>query len=242
MIRWLRHRWMALPDEDKVHAHGLMLCGALFLFHYGLHSWWFIEDAAISFSFARNAATGEGFVAYPGGEPVEGFSNPSWTLLLTFFRLLGISPFISAKVLGAVLGLATLPLAWAWARRLMGGRAAGRWPLLVPLLLAVSPQFVLWCASGLENPLFTFLIALGGLWIVREAEEGGSWRSAVPWLVLAITRPEAPLYAAVAALVALLFTASRRGVRAAWAWAWRWGLAFGLPFLLWHAIRIAYFA
>ncbi len=241
MRRALVQRWLALPDDDQVHAYGLALCAALFLFHFGLHSWWFVEDAAISFAFARNAAIGEGFVAYPGGEPVEGFSNPTWTLLLAFLRLLGISPFPAAKLLGAAFGVATLPLVWAWTRRMAGGEEAGRWPLLAPLLLALSPQFTLWCASGLENPLFTFLGALGALWLLEEVEDGGAPRSAIPWFLLAVTRPEAPLYTAVAGATGLAF-ALRRGPRAAWAWAWRWGLAVAGPFVAWHAVRMAYFA
>src|SRR5262245_4106910 len=113
----LYRRWRALPDAEQIHVHGLLLCGALFLVHYALYSWWFIEDAAITFAYARNAAVGEGLVAYPGGDPVEGFSNPSWTLLLTFMRLLGVSPWLASKAWGAALGLATLPLAWLWTRR-----------------------------------------------------------------------------------------------------------------------------
>ena len=43
---------------------------------------WFIEDAAISFSYARNLADGGGLVTSVGHERVEGYSNPSWVFLL----------------------------------------------------------------------------------------------------------------------------------------------------------------
>lgn len=42
---------------------------------------WLIDDALISFAYARNLADGAGFVSQPGRVPVEGFSNPLWTLL-----------------------------------------------------------------------------------------------------------------------------------------------------------------
>ena len=36
-----------------------------------------IDDAGISFSYARNFALGDGLVSQPGFPPVEGFSNPA---------------------------------------------------------------------------------------------------------------------------------------------------------------------
>ncbi|MBW1879681.1 MAG: hypothetical protein JRJ84_15070 [Deltaproteobacteria bacterium] len=241
MSEHLVRAWLRLSVDEKSQWHGVGLCAALFLLHFALYSTWFIEDAAITFAFARNAATGEGLVAYPGGEPVEGFSNPSWTLLLAATRLLGISPWIAAKLFGALLGVATLPLAYLWGRRLLP-REAGRFAVLVPLMLAVTPQFVQWCASGLENALFGFLLTLGAVLLIAEEAEARTPWSALPFFLLAITRPEAPLYAAVAGFLGLVFIANNRGGRAAWRWAWQWGALFGAPFAAFHALRFAYFA
>lgn len=58
---------------------------------------WYIEDAAISFAYARNWAEGEGLVAIPGGERLEGYSNATWVALLALFELLGIDGFRSSK-------------------------------------------------------------------------------------------------------------------------------------------------
>ena len=49
-------------------------------------SGWLIDDAGISFAYARNLANGAGFVSQPGRVPVEGFSNPLWTLLLCSWK------------------------------------------------------------------------------------------------------------------------------------------------------------
>src|SRR5690606_8082610 len=70
----LTARWSALPVDERGRLHGLVVCAALYLVHYATLSTWFIEDAAITFAFARHVAEGEGFVAWPGGERVEGFS------------------------------------------------------------------------------------------------------------------------------------------------------------------------
>ena len=45
--------WDRLSLDDKARWHGVGLCMAAFLFHYFWHSWWFVEDAAISFRLRR---------------------------------------------------------------------------------------------------------------------------------------------------------------------------------------------
>jgi arabinofuranosyltransferase len=42
-----------------------------------------MDDAYIFFVYARNLAEGHGFVYFPGGEHVEGFSSPLWTIFLS---------------------------------------------------------------------------------------------------------------------------------------------------------------
>ena len=46
---------------------------------------WVVDDAGITFSYARNLVLGYGLVAQPGAEPVEGFTSLSWCLLQTPF-------------------------------------------------------------------------------------------------------------------------------------------------------------
>ena len=76
----------------------------------------FIEDAAITFSFSRNLIEGEGLVTYAGGERVEGYSNPLWTFLIAIFYLFKVPPFFAAKLLGGLFGAATLPSVYGIAR------------------------------------------------------------------------------------------------------------------------------
>ena len=231
--------WLALSMDERVRWHGVALCGVLFLIHYVLLSNWYIEDAAISFTYARHAATGEGWVTYPGGEPVEGFSNPTWTLLLALSDFLFLGPWVAAKLYGALFGLLTLPFAYLWARRITG--PVGLLPVAVPLLLAVSPQFVIWACAGLENALFVLLLTAGSVWLMDEIDHGGVPWSAVAFGLLGITRPEAPLYIAVAGGTGMLFALRARGwVAAKWAVAWS-GVVL-LPLLVWEAYRLWTFA
>jgi hypothetical protein len=209
-----------------------------------LREWW-VEDAAISFSYARNLADGFGLVAYPGGERSEGYSNPLWVALLAGGWRLGVSPFEGSKLLGALLAAACVPLTWALALRLPSVRP-GAGPddrprvvaLLAAALVATNAQHAIWAASGLENPLFTFLLALGTWRVLVEAERGGFSWAAVAYLGAALTRPEGVVYAALGLGVA------------AWAdlRAGRWrrvlGAAalIGVPLTAYHAVRYAYFA
>ena len=57
---------------------------------------WYVEDAAISFAYARHLAHGDGLVAFVGGERIEGYSNPLWVLLLTPLELVDVSAFAAA--------------------------------------------------------------------------------------------------------------------------------------------------
>lgn len=246
MTRWvvqpLLAAWDGLDDLGRQQATLVGLSGILFLIHFAWFSHWYIEDAAISFAFARFFAEGEGWVPYAGGELVEGFSNPTWTMLLAVGQFLGINPFIGAKLAGAALGLLGLPFAWRWAHRVMGPRkdlAAA----FVPLLLAVSPQYVNWAASGLENSVVTFTMAVGGALIMEEMEERRSipW-SGLWWSILAISRPEAPAYAFVAGVGGFIGVAGKRGLLPALDWAWRWLLLAAGPFLAWHLYAFATFA
>jgi hypothetical protein len=240
---WARllSRWEGLAPSERADAHAIALCAAVYLVHYAIFSWWYIEDAAISFAFARNAAWLEGFVPTPGGERIEGFSNPTWTIALALLQVVGITPFISAKLLGAVAGVAALWPTLRWARRVVPDGSA--WPLAAPLLLALSPQFVLWNGSGLENSFFVALLAIGAARILEEVagERGGVPWSALAFSLLAMTRPEAPLYA-FAAGVGGFGLGLLRSPREAVIWAVKWGALLLAPFAAWHAWRWSYFA
>src|SRR5215468_4863974 len=63
---------------------------ALYVGHGALFGGWLIDDAGISFAYARNLAEGHGLVSQPGAPPVEGFSNPAWTLLLAALQAVGL--------------------------------------------------------------------------------------------------------------------------------------------------------
>ena len=69
--------------------------------HAALYGDWIIDDAGITFAYARNVADGHGFVAYPGEPAVEGFTNLLWLLgLLPWLALGWFDPVWTPKALG----------------------------------------------------------------------------------------------------------------------------------------------
>ncbi len=226
--------WDGATDLERRELTVVAIAAILFLIHLAWYSHWFIEDAAISFAYARNFANGEGFASYSGGEIVEGFSNPTWTLLLAALDWLGVTPWVGSKLAAAVIGIIGLPFAWRWARAIIGPRndLAATW---VPVLLAISPQYVAWAASGLENCIITTCMAGGGALLLRELANPNRvpW-SALCWGILSISRPEAPVYAAIAGIVGLGSALITHGLGPTLHWAWRWGILCAAPFFSWH--------
>src|SRR5664280_1331509 len=90
-VRRVGHRRLAAKRRSRF---GAVLAIALPTGLAGLHALfygrWIVDDAAITFAFARSIAMGAGPVLQPGGVPVEGYSSPSWLAILTVGRLLGL--------------------------------------------------------------------------------------------------------------------------------------------------------
>jgi hypothetical protein len=120
--RWAR----ATPKWLRARHVLLLLILAGVLAHHVVFWNWFIEDAAISFAYARNLASGEGLVPFPGGERVEGYSNPTWVLLNVLPHLVGIDVFRFAKVVQLLLALSTTWLVYRTVRDATSGRAPPR--------------------------------------------------------------------------------------------------------------------
>lgn len=214
---------------------------ALYVGHAALLGTWIVDDAGISFAYARNLATGHGLVSQPGAVPVEGFTNLAWVLLLSLTMWLHLfDPMLTPKVLGAVcVVLAFLGTGALFADR---GRRPG-WLVAVALAVpAVSSGFAIWCASGLENALYVVLVVTLGVITLapvrtpkacdrRAAAAGGTL------FLLFCTRPDAAFYFWIPAF---LFGLGARDGR--WQRALRiYIAAFLLPWFLLTIFRGVYF-
>ncbi|MCW5835541.1 MAG: hypothetical protein KIS78_24280 [Labilithrix sp.] len=152
---------------------------------------WIIDDAGISFAYARNIAHLDGFVSQPGRTPVEGYSNFTWVMLLVpTFWLHVFHPVIVPKLLGVL----QVFVAFYVLQRALFRRTGALWPgVVLTSLLAVSPPIVVWTASGLENgTLFLLVTALFAV----LADRPSRWeiKAGVLAALLAMTRPDGLVY------------------------------------------------
>lgn len=224
---------------------------------FGLHALaygrWLVDDAAITFAYARSVATGAGPMLQPGLPPVEGYSNPAWLALLVLGRWAGLFDH------GAWFGvpdyvafpkvLALVCVAGVFACFHAGASAVSRRPAVVTLvagaICAAIPSLVVWCVSGLENSLLALAAAGIATVLVRAgvrdalATRGPAVACGLLAALAALTRPDGLVYA-VAYPVAVLLVARREPVRGLVAVALS-SVAFAVPYGLYLAYRWATF-
>lgn len=219
------------------------------------HSWYrafLIDDACISFRYARNLAEGAGLV-FNVGERVEGYTNFLWTLILAAATRLGLDPAPVAQAAGIVSSLILLAILYRWGRECGLGRT---WALVAPGMLAVNRSYAAWATGGLETRFFTLLLVAAAWRLHAEARamgesgSGGAPGSAdstavIPFsaLLLALaclTRPEGLLAAAVAG-VGYLVACLRSGRPGAWVRFATWSVMIALPVAAHVAWRRSYY-
>ena len=140
---------------------------------------WLVDDALITFAYARSIEEGHGLVAQPGATPVEGLSNPLWALLLAALRagemfgtggvFLGTPDYVvTTKVLAVLMFLGTVAAFYTAASSVVSTSAARLGTLVGGLFLATSAPYVIWAVSGLENSLYGCLVAVLAAVLVRS--------------------------------------------------------------------------
>lgn len=187
---------------------------------------WHVDDAGITYSYARSLGAGLGFRAHAEAALTEGFSNPLWTLLLAACSALGVAPHVASKLLQAAAGAATLLLVNRTVRHVGGERAESS---AAALATAVCAPWAIWTAGGLETASLS-LCLVGYLWAVSTARSGlvaGAFAAGV-----ALSRPEGPVLT-VALLVAGRLLAPQGRQRGGWTAA---TVALGAV-LAWLAVR-----
>lgn len=117
------------------------------------------DDAMISMRFAKNLVNGYGLVWNPGETPVEGFTNPLWTIWMAALHLLPVATSkvsLLVQVSGAVFMLGTL----IFVRKISLDLANNE---LVSLLAVILTAFYMplnnWALLGMEVSLLVLLIS-----------------------------------------------------------------------------------
>ncbi|MCZ4125273.1 hypothetical protein [Streptomyces sp. H39-S7] len=231
-----------LPDVVAV------LVGALLVGGQALRlGQWIVDDAAITYAYARSIDEGYGPAQQPGAPPVEGYSNPAWLALLVAGRrlrlfdhgaLFGVSDLVwFPKVLALLCVIGMLASVAFAARAVLPGRA---WAvtLLAGAAMAGNFSLVVWLFSGLENPLYGLAVTALAAVLARSVARDDLLRprtavlAGLLALLAALTRPDGIVYAAAYPLAALLLQrpGSLRPIALS-------GTTFALPYaahLLWR--------
>ncbi|NOK61637.1 MAG: hypothetical protein GFH27_549313n45 [Chloroflexi bacterium AL-W] len=161
---------------------------------------WMLDDAFISFRYARNALHGYGFVFNPG-ERVEGYTNFLWTALFVPIQSVGIEPNSASMKLTLLIALGIATLTFVGARQLTDIGAA----LVALVLLVVCTPLVLYGArgSGMETALFTLLVLSGivvYIWPSQSRRSVHLFTVGALFGLAAMTRPEGVLVGGVTGL------------------------------------------
>jgi len=147
-----------------------------------------IDDAFITFRYARNLLEGLGFV-YNTGERVLGTTTPLYTLLLAALSLVtGWRDFPRlALLINAAADAVTCVLLVRLGARLSGQRLAG---LSVAVLWAIAPMSVTFAIGGMETSVFILLLTLTAELYLT----GRTRRAAFTAALLLLTRPDGVLF------------------------------------------------
>ncbi len=172
----------------------LVLLLLVFAAHSTLYHFFAVDDAFISFRYARNWAEGLGPVYNPG-EHVDGYTNFLWVVLLTGTALAKFDvPFI-AGWLGTWFGTLAVALAmWLVRRHPLGqSLAAGA---IAALALGLNAIFNRSMVEGLETAQFTFLLlaTMARLWVETTHPRDRWPLGGLLAAMLTLTRPDGALF------------------------------------------------
>jgi arabinofuranosyltransferase len=206
-----------------------------------LRTAWVSDQAYLSLRTADNAARGLGLRWNPM-ERVQVFTHPLWMLLLTAGRLMTGEVYFSALVLSVLCAVAAVAIVLAAA-------ASEEAVIVGALVLSLSPSFVSYASSGLEQPLAYLLIAAFAVVWLEDRAAGRERRAAMLAGLAAITQPVTllltlpPLVDGIAGrsrrarLQELLLAFGPLGAWCIWA-AWYYGTPVPNPLIARHAANV----
>lgn len=162
-----------------------------------------IDDAYISARYAKNLAASGELTWNVGESPrTEGYTSLLWvTLSSLLFVVTEGFPFRVIQLMGIPFGLLTLVMLFALARRLY----VSPWCHALPsLFLSITGPFVLWSISGMESPLYLFLVLLGLYLVIEEEEKGLNYVTPLVLFLVFLARTEGLVFYASVVVIRLI--------------------------------------
>lgn len=174
---------------------------AIFLFLFYVYTTWSypIDDAYISFRYAKNLAIGNGIV-YNIGERVEGYSNFLWVLLNAIGIYLGFDPLIFSIIISLLSFLILIILFMRAFKSELDGilddEKKNKYFYLLSLalfLLIADRRLFIHLNSGLETIFFTTLLFTSVFWN-RITTDRLSNLFVLPLILLTLIRADGFVY------------------------------------------------
>ncbi len=143
------------------------------------------DDAMIAMRYARNLANGYGLVWNPGGERIEGYTDPLWVLFMSLVHLLPI-PQSKTSLIVQVAGMLFLALNLFVVRKVALSISENSEP--VALGAVVLTAFYLpinnWSLQGMEVSLLVLIMSLS-VWRAVQCLNDRTF-SIVPYIMLGV--------------------------------------------------------
>ena len=168
--------------------------------------WHNVDDAFISFRYAKNWAMGYGLRYNLGFQPPEeGYSNFLWVAVCALVEYLELDITFWAPMLGFACGSLLLYLVFRTLRRDFGMGLSVAFP--ITLGLGLFPPYALWSTGGLGTMAFAFSTFATAYFLVLRSAGIAPYRGALAGVAMALLRTEGIAWAL---LIALLGIVTRR--------------------------------
>ena len=200
--------------------------------------WYNIDDAFISFRYAKNWAMGYG-PRYNLGlqQPEEGYSNFLWVVVCTFIEYLELDITFWAPMLGFVCGSLLLYLVFRTLRRDFDMGLGVAFSITVGL--GLFPPYALWSTGGLGTMAFALSIFATAYFLVLRPAGIAPYRGALAGVATALLRTEGIAWSLLIALLGIV-TRRLRG-EAVWRPVAVYVAIVGTAFSVYFAWRYSYY-
>lgn len=186
----LKHSSQIIVSKPKILLY--VVLGGLVLLAWSNR--FVLDDAFISFGYARNLVEGKG-LTWNLGEKVEGYTNFSWTLLMSAPIAIGFDPVNSSYVLSILCFILSLIFTYKLCLLLLDSH---KWSLITIALLGTNYSFNSYATSGLETQLQACLFT-ANFYVFISCLRTQTWQPrqllALSFLLAAaiLTRPDSSL-------------------------------------------------
>ena len=141
-----------------------------------------LDDAYITYAYAKRLAMGYGFTFSPGALPTYGTTTPLYTLMLSLICKIGILPHVASPWIN-VISHGLIAVLLFWIGRYLLGTLTG----LLMVLVWVLQFSVFFSSSGMETPYYMVLFLSVVILLLLEKK---TWIIGVLLGITLLTRPD----------------------------------------------------